>query len=95
MKKINQFVIGSIFILVSAAVLADDHEMFAGDLNPVEPMSIQANICTLNDGVSVDDYRFRVSNGVKNDADVTSVTVSASTHNNPNNPYPADFVSFS
>ena len=35
MKKINQFVIGSI-ILVSAAVLADDHEMFAGDLNPAD-----------------------------------------------------------
>ena len=53
MKKMSQVVLGSILTFCGAGVLADDHEMFAGDMDPAEPMSIQANICTLNDGVSL------------------------------------------
>jgi hypothetical protein len=99
MKKINQVVIGSIFIFVSAGVLADDHEMFAGDLDPAEPMSIQANICTLNDGVSVEDYAAFFKRyqkwALKNDAEVASVRqFPLATHSNSNNPYQADFVEF-
>ena len=56
MRKINQVVLGSILTFASASVLADDHEMFAGDMDPAEPMSLQAQICNLNDGVSLDDY---------------------------------------
>ncbi len=56
MRRISQAVLGSILTFGSAGVVADDHEVFAGDMDPAEPMSIQANICTLNDGVSLDDY---------------------------------------
>ena len=56
MRKISQVVLGSILTFGSAGVLADDHEMFAGDMDPAEPMSVQAQICNLNDGVSLSDY---------------------------------------
>ena len=56
MKKMSQVVLGSILTFASAGVLADDHEKFAGDMDPAEPMSVQAQICNLNDGVSLSDY---------------------------------------
>ena len=56
MKKMSQVVLGSILTFASAGVLADDHEKFAGDMDPAEPMSVQAQICNLNDGVSHSDY---------------------------------------
>ena len=45
MRKMSQVVLGSILTFGSAGVLADDHEMFAGDMDPAEPMSVQAQIC--------------------------------------------------
>ena len=44
MRKISQAVLGSILTFGSAGALADEHEVFAGDMDPAEPMSIQANI---------------------------------------------------
>ena len=99
MRKINQVVLGSILTFASASVLADDHEMFAGDMDPAEPMSLQAQICNLNDGVSLDDYN-KVTEKYrkwarKNDAEVALFRqFPLMTHNNPSNPYPADFVEF-
>jgi hypothetical protein len=53
MKAIQCVLLGSIFSVTSALSLADGHEVFAGDMDPAEPMSIQANVCNLNDGVSI------------------------------------------
>ena len=99
MRRISQAVLGSILTFGSAGVVADDHEVFAGDMDPAEPMSIQANICTLNDGVSLDDYAAFFKRyqkwASKNDAEVASVRqFPFATHNNANNPYQADFVEF-
>ena len=99
MRKINQVVLGSILTFASASVLADDHEMFAGDMDPAEPMSLQAQICNLNDGVSLDDYNKVTEKyrkwAKKNDAEVALFRqFPMMTHNNPSNPYPADFVEF-
>ena len=99
MKAIQCVLLGSIFSVTSALSLADGHEVFAGDMDPAEPMSIQANVCSLNDGVSMDDYadffeRYQKW-ASKNDAEVASVRqFPFATHSNANNPYPADFVEF-
>ena len=99
MKKMSQVLLGSILTFASAGVLADDHEMFAGDMDPAEPMSVQAQICNLNDGVSLSDYNKVTEKykkwAKKNDAEVALFRqFPMMTHNNPNNPYPADFVEF-
>jgi len=99
MKKMSQVVLGSILTFASAGVLADDHEMFAGDMDPAEPMSVQAQICNLNDGVSLSDYNKVTEKykkwAKKNDAEVALFRqFPMMTHNNSNNPYPADFVEF-
>ena len=99
MRKMSQIVLGSILTFGSAGVLADDHEMFAGDMDPAEPMSVQAQICNLNDGVSLSDYNKVTEQykkwAKKNDAEVALFRqFPMMTHNNPSNPYPADFVEF-
>ena len=44
MRKISQAVLGSILTFGSAVALADEHEVFVGDTDPADLMSIQANI---------------------------------------------------
>ena len=56
MKAIKKVLLGSIISLAVPFALADDHATFTGGMDPAEPMSVQANLCTLNDGVSLSDY---------------------------------------
>ena len=56
MKAIKKVLLGSIISLAAPFALADDHATFTGGMDPAEPMSVQANLCTLNDGVSLKDY---------------------------------------
>ena len=99
MKAFKQVVLGSVVFALSPFLAADDHATFTGGIDPTEPMSVQANLCTLNDGVSLSDYekffdRYRKW-AKKNDAEVASVRqFPLATHNNAMNPYPADFVDF-
>ena len=52
MKAIKKVLLGSIISLAAPFALADDHATFTGGMDLAEPMSVQANLCTLNDGVS-------------------------------------------
>lgn len=99
MKALKQVVLGSVVTFVSPFLVADDHETFTGGIDPAEPMSVQIQLCTLNDGKSMRDYdamsaRYRKW-AKKNDAEVALFRQHPfATHNTPDNPYPADFVEF-
>ena len=45
-------------ILTSSWVLADDHML--NGMNVQQPFNLQANLCKLNPGVSLDDYHAMV-----------------------------------
>lgn len=99
MKALKQVVLGSVLTCAAPFLAADDHETFAGGIDPAEPMSVQIQLCTLNDGKSMRDYdamsaRYRKW-AKKNDAEVALIRqYPFATHNMPDNPYPADFVEF-
>ena len=99
MRALKQVVLGSLVSVVAPWSLADNHETFTGGMDPAEPMSVQIQLCTLNDGKSMSDYdevsaRYRKW-AKKNDAEVALIRqYPFATHDGLVNPYPADFVEF-
>ncbi len=99
MKKVKQVVLGSVVSVLAPFVAAQSGDTFTGGMDPSEPMSVQVQLCTLNEGKSMRDYdaisaRYRKW-ATKNDAEVALVRqYPFATHNNPANPYYADFVEF-
>ena len=84
-------------IFASPATLADDHMI--DNINVQQPFNIQANLCKLNPGVSLDDYHAMVEDyfdwAKKNDVDPVFVRqFPLFSHQNLSRPWPYDFVEF-
>ena len=84
--------------IVSMATLADNHE-FTGGIGENEPFNLQVQMCSLNEGVTQQDYDQMISDyfdwSEKHEVEVTFVRqVPLFTHANAANPYPYDFIEF-
>jgi hypothetical protein len=84
-------------ILTSSFVLADDHML--NGMNVQQPFNLQANLCKLNPGVSLEDYHAMVEDYLAwaetNDVDPVFVRqFPLFSHQTLQRPWPYDFVEF-
>ena len=91
--KVKILLLTMAFISISS--IADNHE-FTGGIEENEPFNLQVQMCSLNEGVTQEDYDQMISDyfawSEKHDVEVTFVRqVPLFTHANADNPYPYDF----
>ena len=84
-------------LLVNSMASADNHTI--DGINVQQPFNIQANLCKLNDGVSLDDYQAMIDDyfewAKKNDVDPVFVRqFPLFSHQSLQRPWPYDFVEF-
>ena len=84
-------------IFANAQVLGDNH--IIDGINVQQPFNIQANLCKLNNGVSIDEYQGMIDDyfnwAEKNDVDPVFVRqFPLFSHQNLQRPWPYDFVEF-
>ena len=98
MRKTGLFT-AIIFSISSSFAIADDHQMFTGDLDPDAPINLQTQICTLKPGKTLAQYDRLINKyfawAKKYDVETTFVRQTPFlTHANPDNPNNFDFVEF-
>ena len=96
--KLFKFALAILAWLLSPITYADNHE-FVGGIDVNAPFNIQAQMCTLSDGVTQKDYDIFLQDyfawSRKHDVEVTFIRQNALfTHANAKNPNPYDFVEF-
>ena len=94
--KVKILLLTMAFISISTS--AGNHE-FTGGIEENEPFNLQVQMCSLNEGVTQEDYDQMISDyfawSEKHDVEVTFVRqVPLFAHANADNPYPYDFIEF-
>ena len=94
--KVKILLLTMAFISISTSAV--NHE-FTGGIEENEPFNLQVQMCSLNEGVTQEDYDQMISDyfawSEKHDVEVTFVRqVPLFAHANADNPYPYDFIEF-